>query len=142
MPMTELFTLGRDAELGDARGTAVCNLSLAYQYGQKDRETGKKPTQWIDAALWGKRAEAMAPYLLKGTKLVVTVEDLHIDSYTDRDGVVKPKLKANIIAITFVPMPKQEGAAPAPAPRPAPAPAPRPAPSKTGFDDMDDDIPF
>ncbi|MFN4267093.1 MAG: single-stranded DNA-binding protein, partial [Aquabacterium sp.] len=30
-----------------------------------------------------------------------------------------------------------------PAARPAPAPAPRPAPkSSTGFDDMDDDIPF
>jgi len=71
----------------------------------------------------------------------VTIEDLHIDAYTDRDGASKPKLAGNIIAITFVPMPKQEGAAPAP--RPAPAPAPRPAPAKTGFDDMDsDEIPF
>jgi single-strand DNA-binding protein len=34
--------------------------------------------------------------------------------------------------------------APRPAPRPAPAPAPAPAPSRSssGFDDMDDDIPF
>ena len=141
MPMTELFTLGRDAEVRvTPNGMSVCNLSLAYQYGQKGQD-GKKPTQWVDAALWGKRAEAMAPYLLKGTKLVVTIEDLHIDAYTDRDGASKPKLAGNIIAITFVPMPKQEGAAPAP--RPAPAPAPRPAPAKTGFDDMDsDEIPF
>ncbi|MDP9124308.1 MAG: single-stranded DNA-binding protein, partial [Pseudomonadota bacterium] len=30
-----------------------------------------------------------------------------------------------------------------PAARPAPAPSPRPAPkASTGFDDMDDDIPF
>ena len=143
MPMTELFTIGRDAELRDVRGTAVCNLSLAYTYGQKDQATGKKPTQWVDAALWGKRAEAMAPYLLKGTKVVATIEDQHISSYTDRSGVVQPKLVGNIIAITFVPMPRTDAAAPAAAaPRPAPAPAPRPAPAATGYSDMDDDVPF
>lgn len=144
MPMTELVTVGRDAEVRDARGTAVCNLSLAYNYGQKG-EDGKKPTQWIDAALWGKRAEAMAPYLKKGTKLVVTVEDLHMSTYTDRDGNVKPKLAGNIISIAFVPMPRTDGApAAAPAQRaaPAPAPAPRPAPATTGYADMDDDVPF
>jgi len=139
--MTELCTLGRDAEVRDARGTAVCNLSLAYTYGQKGQD-GKKPTQWIDAALWGKRAEAMAPYLLKGTKVVVTVEDLHLQSFNKADGTASTKLAGNIIAIAIVPMPRAEGAATAAAPRPAPAPAPRPAPAKTGFDDMDDDIPF
>lgn len=141
--MTELFTLGRDAEIRNTpSGMAVCNLSLAYQYGQKGQD-GKKPTGWLDAALWGKRAEAMAPYLLKGTKLVVTVEDVHIQSFTKADGTASAKMAGNIIAITFVPTPRTDGAAaPAAAPRPAPPPAPRPAPVKTGFDDMDDDIPF
>lgn len=144
MPMTELFTLGRDAEVRATQsGMSVCNLSLAYLYGQKDQQTGKKPTQWIDAALWGKRAEAMAPYLLKGTKVVATIEDLHIGTFTARDNTVQPKLQGNIIAISFVPMPKQDGAAaPAPAQRAAPAPAPRPAPAATGYADMDSDVPF
>ena len=143
MPMTELFILGRDAEIrATPSGMSVCNLSLAYNYGQKGQD-GKKPTSWLDAALWGKRAEAMAPYLLKGTKLVCTVEDVHIQSFTKADGTAASKMAGNIIAITFVPMPRTEGAAPAAAPRPAPAPAPRPAPAKTGYDDMDsEDIPF
>lgn len=137
MPMTELFTLGRDAELRNtASGMAVCNLSLAYNYGQKDQATGKKPSQWIDGALWGKRAEAMAQYLLKGTKLVCTIEDLHIETFTTRDQQPGQKLAGNIIAIQFVPMPRTEAAAP-----PAAPPPPRPAPVKTGFDDMDD-MPF
>lgn len=140
--MTELFTLGRDAEIrATPSGMPVCNLSLAYQYGQKGQD-GKKPTGWLDAALWGKRAEAMAPYLLKGTKLVVTVEDVHIQSFTKADGTAASKMAGNIIAITFVPMPKQDGAAPAAAPRAAPPPRPAPPPVKTGYDDMDDDIPF
>lgn len=140
MPMIDVFTLGRDAEIRTTQsGHSVCNLSLACQYGQKGAD-GKKPTQWIDAALWGKRAESMAPHLKKGIKLCVTIEDLHIESFPKADGTSSTKLAGNIIAITFA-GPAQQ-AAPAPAPLP-PAPPPRPAPVKTGFDDMDsDDIPF
>ena len=140
MPMTELFTIGRDAEVRNTTsGMSVCNLSLAYNYGQKDQQTGKKPTQWVDAALWGKRAEAMAAYLLKGTKVVATIEDMHISTYTDRDGQVKPKLQGDIIAISFVPMPRNDSA---PAPAPATAARPAPPPAATGYSDMDSDIPF
>lgn len=140
--MTELFALGRDVELRHAgqNNTPVCNLSLAYAYGQKDPQTGKRPTQWIDASLWGKRAEALAPYLTKATKVVATIEGLHQENYQsgERSGV---KLVGEIIAITLAGSP--QAAAPQ-APPPAPRPAPRPAapPARTGFDDMDDDIPF
>jgi single-strand DNA-binding protein len=141
MPMTELFTIGRDAAVRQAGQTSVCNLSLAYNYGKKDPETGKRPTQWVDAALWGQRADALAPYLTKGTKVVATIENLHQESYTsgDRSGV---KLAGEIIAITLAGSP--QNAAPQAPPPPAPRPAPRPAAPKasSGFDDMDDDIPF
>lgn len=141
--MTELFTIGRDAEVRfTPNNMAVCNLSLAYNYGQKDQSTGKKPTQWVDAALWGKRAEAVASYLTKGTKIVATIEDMHIESFTKGDGSSGVKMAGNVIALTLAGSPQAAApqAAPAPAPRPAPRPAPPPA--KTGFDDMDDDIPF
>jgi len=142
MPMTHLFSIGRDAELRYAgqNQTAVVNLSLAYAYGQKDQSTGKRPTQWVDAALWGKRAEVMAQYLTRGTKVCATIEDLHLENFTHNDGSARTKLVGNIIAIDLAGSPQ---AAPAQAPAPAPRPAPRPAPAaKTGFDDMDDDIPF
>lgn len=148
MPMTELFTLGRDAVLrqAGANNTSVVNLALAYQYGRKkDPETGKLPTCWVDGALFGARAEALAPYLLKGTKVVVTLEHIHISPGRDKgDGTsYAPTIKGEIIALTLAGSPQQAGTpAAAPAPRPAPAPAPRPAPAPTGFADMDDDIPF
>lgn len=139
MPMTELFTIGRDAELRDVRGTAVCNLSLAYTYGQKDQTTGKKPTQWVDAALWGKRAEALAPYLTKGGLVSVVLEDVHIETFDGKNGPGH-KLAARVVDVELA-SPKQPSAAPAPAPRPAPRQAPAPA-AGTGFDDMDSDVPF
>lgn len=143
--MTELFTLGRDAEVRyvGANNSPVCNLSLAYPYGQKDQQTGRKPTQWVEAVLWGKRAETMAPYLTRGTKVCATLEELHMEGFTKADQTPGMKLVGNIIAIQLGGSPQQ--AAPPPAAPPAPRPAPRAAPApraSTGFDDMDDDIPF
>jgi single-strand DNA-binding protein len=40
----------------------VANVSLAFTYGKKG-DDGKRPTQWVDASLWGQRAESLAPYI-------------------------------------------------------------------------------
>lgn len=143
MPMTELFTLGRDAVLrkAGANGTSVCNLALAYPYGrQNDPATGKRPTQWIEGTLWGSRAESLAQYLVKGAKVVVTLEHVHMAPGRDKgDGTSYPaQIKGEVIAISLTGKPQQPIA---PAPQPAPPP-PRPPAAPTGFDDMDDDIPF
>lgn len=144
-----LARVGRDTEVREAGDSAVANVSLAFNYGRKG-EDGRKPTQWVDGALWGKRAEALAPYLLKGQAVAVTLEDVHIETFTNRDGDVGTKLVGKIIAIDLAgSAPQQQGAA-APAQRQAPAPAPRPAaraPAPAtrgggGFDDFSDDIPF
>lgn len=144
MPFTHLFSIGRDVELRYAgqNQTAVVNISLAYAYGQKDQNTGKRPTQWVDASLWGKRAEVLSQYLTRGTKVCATLDDLHIENFTHTDGSARSKLVGTVIAIELAGSPQQAPAAPPP---PAPRPAPRPAaapPARTGFDDMDDDIPF
>ena len=71
-----LARIGRDAEIRHtAGGDAVASLSLAFTYGRKG-EDGKRPTQWVDASLWGKRAEALAQYLTKGSLVAVTPEDV------------------------------------------------------------------
>ena len=134
--MAQLFgmaRLGRDAEVRHtANGDPVASLSLAFNYGKKGAD-GKRPTQWVDGSLWGKRAEALAPYLLKGTMLAVTLEDVRIETYKSQTGEGH-KLAGNV---TQVELAGGNQAATSPAPRPAPRQA-----QSGGFPDSLDEIPF
>lgn len=142
--LTGYFRLGRDAEvryLPD--GKAVANLSLAFNYGQKGQD-GKRPAQWIDASLWGARAEKLAQYLKKGGTVYAVLSEPHIEEYQGRNGAGH-KLAATVLDIELAGgnAGQQSAAAPAAQQRPAPqqsAPAPRPAPAPA--DDFEDDIPF
>lgn len=140
--MSTLFGLariGRDAELRTTgQGEHVINLSLAFSYGRKVE--GKYPTQWVEGVLWGKQAQALATYLLKGQQVVVTIEETHIETFKKSDGAEAVKLTGRISSIKFAgSAPGQQAASPAPAPARPPPPATRPA---SGFDDMDDDVPY
>lgn len=138
--LTGLFTLGRDAEIRVTQGgTTVVQLAVAYNYGRKG-EDGKKTSQWVRASMFGKQAETLAPYLTKGKQVSLVIRDLHIATFQKQDGSTGTSLEGVADFDDFARGPKQEGAAPAPRPAPAPAPAQRSAGS--GFDDMDDDIPF
>lgn len=134
-----LARLGRDAELRTtSQGESVATLALAISYGRKGSD-GRRPTQWVDGALWGKRAEALAPYLTKGGLVSVLLEDVHIETYQGKNGEAS-KLVGRVVDVELAGG-GERAASPAPAPRAAPRPAPAPA-AGTGFDDMDDDIPF
>ena len=139
--MFGLARLGRDAELRTtSQGESVATLALAFSYGRKGSD-GNRPTQWVDAALWGKRAEALAPYLVKGGLVSVSLEDVHIETYQGKNGEGH-KLVARVVDVELA-SPKQAGAAPAQQRRQDPAPRPAPARSAgSGFDDMTDDVPF
>lgn len=137
--------IGRDAELRHtAQGEAVANLSLAFNYGRKD-SGGKTPTQWVDGALWGKRAESLAEYLVKGQAVLVTLRDIHNETFKNRDGGESVKMVGTVADIEFAgPAPQQQQQTPAPRQQPqrqSPPPQ-RTAPASSGFEDMDDDIPF
>lgn len=122
-----LARLGRDAELKKTNGgEPYTNLSLAVDY----RSGKEKLTQWVSATLWGKQAEALTPYLLKGTVHCFALRDMFVKDGTDG----KAYLNATVESVELGP--KNQGGA-----TQAPALAPK-AQGKTGFDDMDDDIPF
>jgi single-strand DNA-binding protein len=134
-----LARLGRDAEIRTtSQGESVATLALAFSYGRKGSD-GNRPTQWVDAALWGKRAEALAPYLLKGGLVSVSLEDVHIETFDGKNGPGH-KLAARVVDVELA-SPKQAGSAPAQQPRPAPRPAPAPS-AGSGFEGMTDDVPF
>jgi single-strand DNA-binding protein len=145
--------IGRDVELRyTSKGEAVANVSLAFSWGQRDAQ-GNRETQWVDATLWGARAEALATKLVKGLPVTVLLSDLHIETFQGRDGEMT-KLAARVLDIELggrgseapqAPHPPQRelpAAARAPQQPPRPAPPARGGGGASGFDDIDDDIPF
>ena len=134
-----LARLGRDCELRSTQdGTPVASLSLAMDY----RNGREKATQWVDAALWGKMAEALTQYLVKGKLICVTLDDVHIEEFQRRDGGSGTKLVGRVSKLELAGGGRDDGERTAPtAQRQAPKPAPKA--SASGFDDMDDsDPPF
>ena len=163
--------LGKDPEVRYMpSGSALCNVSVATTRQWKDKTSGEKQqeTEWHRVTFFDRMAEIAGEYLKKGSAVYVEGR-LKTRKYTDKDGV--EKYSTDIVAVEMQLLggreaggggggggmgggmagggddlgEPQQRAAPAPrsaAPaRSAPAPRP-PAKSSTGFDDMDDDIPF
>ena len=88
-------TLGRDMELKfTAGGDPVGNFSVADSQG-KD-----KPTIWHNCSLFGKRAESLQQYLLKGQSVTVFGQQT-MREYTDKNGIAKQhvEIRVNDIAL-------------------------------------------
>jgi single-strand DNA-binding protein len=155
---------GRDPEIRYLpSGQAVANVSIATSSRRKDRNSGEvvEDTQWHRVTFYDRLAEIAGEFVKKGRPIYVEGR-LKYGKYTDQSGVEKNTV--DIVATELQLLGGREGmgggggeeggggggagysrppAAPraaAPAPRPAPAPAP--ARQNSGFDDMDDDIPF
>ena len=152
---------GRDPEIRYLpSGQAVANVSIATTSRRKDRTSGEtvEDTQWHRVTFYDRLAEIAGEYVKKGQPIYVEGR-LKYGKYTDQAGVEKNTV--DIIATELQLLGGREGmGAPsggdedggAPARRPAAAPRPaasapvnRPAAAAkpaSGFDDMDDDIPF
>ncbi len=144
--MAQLFGLariGRDVEIRYTQdGKPVANVALAFNYGKKGQD-GKKPTQWVEATIWHQRAEVLAPYLLRGTSVSVTVDDVHIATYQRQDGSSGVKLVGVMSAIEFAGSPPQGQTQSPPQRQAAPPAQQRPAAPRApaaNLADMDDDI--
>ncbi|HEY0855527.1 MAG TPA: single-stranded DNA-binding protein [Albitalea sp.] len=149
--------LGRDPEVRyTPNGNAVCNLRIATTRNWKNRDSGEKQeeTEWHSVVLYDRQAEVAGEYLKKGRPVYIEGR-LKTRKWQDKDG--HDKYTTEIIGETMQLLGGREGSGggddggsrgddrgesqrSAPASRPAPSkPA---AKSATGFDDMDDDIPF
>ncbi|NBQ05900.1 MAG: single-stranded DNA-binding protein [Betaproteobacteria bacterium] len=150
---------GRDPEIRYLpSGQAVANISIATTSRRKDRNTGEtvEDTQWHRVTFYDRLAEIAGEYVKKGRPIYIEGR-LKYGKYTDQAGVEKNTV--DIIATEMQLLGGREGMGgpsggdeeggaparrPAAAPRPAAgAPANKPAAKPaSGFDDMDDDIPF
>jgi single-strand DNA-binding protein len=82
--------IGKDAELRrTGGGDGVLSFNVAVSEGRD------KPTVWFQCSLWGKRGEALQPYLTKGT-FAVASGDL-----TVREHEGKTYLGVNVREIDF-----------------------------------------
>ena len=127
MSATTVITgrLGRDAVLRDAGSTKVINLALAVNYGYGE----KKGTQWYDIAVFGKQAEALVQWAVKGSIWCVSVKDLHIEP---AKGEYQAKLVGVALDVNFAPQQKSND-------EPAPKPKQKTQPVD---DDLNSDVPF
>ena len=79
--------LGKDAELRyTSGGTPVASCRIATTERYNDKEGNKKEdTQWHDIVIWGKTAEAIHTYLVKGKQIYVEGK-LQTRKWTDKEG--------------------------------------------------------
>ncbi len=161
-----LGNLGRDPEVRyTPNGSAVCNLRIATTRNWKNKESGEKmeETEWHSVVLYDRQAEIAGEYLKKGRSVYIEGR-LKTRKWQDKEGL--DRYTTEIVGDSMQLLGGRdagsggggdeegggggysERSAPqqrsAPASRPAPA-AGRAAPQKpasTGFDNMDDDIPF
>ena len=153
--------LGRDPEVRyTPSGAAVCNVSVATTRNWKNRESGEKQeeTEWHRVVFYDRLAEIAGEYLKKGRPVYVEGR-LKTRKWQDKEG--KDTYTTEIIAEQMQMLGSREGMGGGdeggggydsgererPAARPAQRaaasrPAAAPQKSATGFDDMDDDIPF
>jgi len=128
-----LGNLGADPELRmTTGGQAVLNLRLATSETYLDKnKVRQEKTEWHNIVIWGKRAEALARILTKGSRIFVDGK-LRTSKYDDKEG--NTRYRVDIVARDIV----LSGG-----PRPQGAPQ-----SDDGYEDTrapdggDDEIPF
>ena len=135
--------LGRDPEIRYLpSGEAVANFSVATTEKWKDKATGepREEVEWHRISVFGRLAEIVGEYLKKGT-LVYVQGKLKTRKYTDKDGVDRyaTEIRAETMKMLGG---RQDGERSAPQRQAAPQRQQAPAAASSGFDDMDDDIPF
>jgi single-strand DNA-binding protein len=150
--------LGRDPEMRYLpSGEAVANLAIATTDKYKDKSGQMvEQTEWHRVSFFGRTAEVCGQYLKKGSQVYVE-GSIRTRKYTDKEGVEKYATEirgdrmqmlggrsgGGMADMDDFNQTASAGAPAAPRSQPrgnAPAAAQRPASS--GFDDMDDDIPF
>ena len=137
--------VGKDPEVRYLpSGEAVANFAVATTEKWKDKQSGemREETEWHRISTFGRLAEIVGEYIKKGG-LVYVSGKIKTRKYTDKDGAEKQATEVRASDMKML-SGKQDGERSA-SPQRQPSEArqrPAQAPANTGFDDMDDDIPF
>lgn len=121
--------LTRDIELRTTQsGMAIGTFSVAVNERKKQGDEWVDYPNYIDCKLFGRRAETLAQYLMKGTKVAISGR-LHQDRW-ESDGQRRSRIEVNVDEVDIF-RPKAQQAPPNPREYSAPE-----------VSVYDDDIPF
>ena len=148
--------LGRDPEVRTfPNGDRVANVTIATTDKWKDKASGemKEHTEWHRVVFHSRLAEIAGEYLRKGSQAYVE-GSLRTRKYTDKDGNERSITEVRADTLQLLgsrqgmggpsPQDDDDGASRRASPPSRQQPVSKSAAAKpsTGFDDMDDDIPF
>lgn len=125
--------LTRDPELRQTSGgTSILNIGVAVNDRRKNQQTGEweDVPNFVDCVMFGTRAEGVARYLTKGTKVAIEGR-LRYSTWQAQDGSKRSKLEVIVDEIEF--MSRANGQQQA---------APKAAAPAQQADVYDEDIPF
>ena len=131
-----LGNCGRDPEVRYlASGMAAASVTIATSSKRKDKTSGEyiEETQWHRLQAFDKLAEIFGKYVKKGTQVYVEGR-LKYGKYADKDGVERQTTDIVVAEMQLL-----GGKGDASQAKPA---TPKPASAGSGFDDMDDSMPW
>jgi single-strand DNA-binding protein len=128
--LTATGNLGRDAEQRYlTSGSSIVTFSIPLEAGYGDNKT----TTWINCNVWGKQGEALLQYLKRGQQVGVSGE-FSIREWVDKEGNKRQSPELRVEKLKLLGKPSGTSA--------SAEPQSQSNEQKSGFDDMDDDVPF
>ena len=109
-------------------GEGIVSFSVAVKSGYGD----KASTTWAKCSMFGKRGEAVLPYLNKG-QLVGVSGEMSAREWQDKEGQKRTSIEVRVNDLTLLGKSDSQESKPAPA---------RQEKQKPDFDDLASDIPF
>lgn len=134
--------LGRDAELRYTPGgaaVATINVATTEVWNDKDGKKAEK-TEWHRCVLWGKQAESLAEYLVKGKQVYVEGR-IQTRKWQDKNNIDRYTTEIRVDRVVLLGSKGGGGAYP-PHPAETAQDASEAEPVTVPADLADDDIPF
>lgn len=133
--------VGKDPEVRYAtNGDAIANFTVATSERYKDKQTGEavEKTEWHNVSAFRRLGEIVGEYVRKGS-LIYIEGKIQTRKY-EKDGVTH--YATGIVASEMKMLGSKDGGQQQQGQQRPANRAPAPREQATGFDDMDDDIPF
>ena len=135
--LTIIGNLTRDPELRTtSTGINVCSFTVAVNRRRSSANSNQPEADFFRVTAWRQLGENCQRYLAKGRKVAVT-GPVSVSTYTGNDGTTRATLEVTADDVEFLSSRNEDaGYAPAPVSQPAPAPV------MSGYEEVDEDLPF